>query len=332
MRPGIPVWPAMVIMIAVVTGSVPARAQDNPSKDYPSRSIAVIVPFPAGGASDVVARIVTNQMSQILGQSIIVENIAGAGGTIGSARAAAAAPDGYTLLAAAMGSHVAAPVLTPNVKYDPLADFVPIGITAHSPAVVIARKDFPAKDLKEFVAVLRQQDGAVKQAHGGIGASSHMACLLFTERIGAKPTLVAYRGSGPALNDLIGGHVDFMCEQSVSVAEAVLAGSVKAYAASAGERLATLPDVPTAKEAGIDYDMSVWAGLFAPTGVPPEIVAKLANALDETLDEPAVRETLAKLGGSIPAKAERNPAAFDRFVRSEVARWAPVLAATRTEK
>jgi tripartite-type tricarboxylate transporter receptor subunit TctC len=134
------------------------------------------------------------------------------------------------------------------------------------------------------------------------------------------------------LNDLIGGHVDFMCEQSVSVAEAVLGGSVKAYAVSAGERLTTLPDVPTATEAGINYDKSVWAGLFAPAGVPPEIVAGLADALDKALDEPAVKETLAKLGGAIPAKAERNPAAFDRFVRSEVARWAPVLAAIRTEK
>ena len=335
MRPGIGIRSAIVIMsivlIAVAAGIAPLRAQDH-AQDYPSRSITVIVPFPAGGASDVVARIATNQMSQILGQPIIVENVGGAGGTIGSARAAAAAPDGYTLLAAAMGSHVAAPVLTPNVKYNPLADFAPIGITAHSPAVVIARKDFPARDLKEFVAVLRQQGDALKQAHGGIGASSHMACLLFTEQIGAKPTLVAYRGSGPALNDLIGGHVDFMCEQSVSVAEAVLAGSVKAYAVSAGERLATLPDVPTAKEAGIDYDMSVWAGLFAPTGVPPEIVARLADALDKALDEPAVKETLAKLGGSIPAKAERNPAAFDRFVRSEVARWAPVLAAIRKDQ
>jgi tripartite-type tricarboxylate transporter receptor subunit TctC len=330
MRPGIGIRPAIIIMsviMIVAAGSVPALAQD-----YPSRSITVIVPFPAGGASDVVARIVTNQMSEILGQPIIVENVGGAGGSIGSARAAAAAPDGYTLLAAAMGSHVAAPVLTPSVKYDPLADFVPIGITAHSPAVVIARKDFPAQDLKEFVAVLRQQGDAVKQAHGGIGASSHMACLLFTEQIGAKPTLVAYRGSAPALNDLIGGHVDFMCEQSVSVAEAVLAGSVKAYAVSSAERLATLPDVPTAKGAGIDYDMSIWAGLFAPIGVPREIVAKLADALDKTLDEPAVQETLAKLGGSAPAKAERNPAAFDRFVRSEVARWAPVLGTIRTEK
>jgi tripartite-type tricarboxylate transporter receptor subunit TctC len=327
MKPNNGISPAIVIATLFVASVMPVHAQD-----YPSRSITVIVPFPAGGASDVVARIVTNQMSRTLGQSIIIENVSGAGGTIGSARAAAAAPDGYTLLAAAMGSHVAAPVLTPNVKYDPLVDFVPIGITAHSPAVVIARKDFPAQDLKEFVAILRQQGGAVRQAHGGIGASSHMACLLFTAEIGAKPTLVAYRGSGPALNDLVGGHVDFMCEQSVSVADQVLAGSVKAYAVSAGERLATLPNVPTAREAGINYEMSVWAGLFAPKGVSPEVIARLADALDKALDEAVVRETLARLGGSIPAKAERNPAAFDRFVRSEIARWAPILAATRVEQ
>ena len=279
-----------------------------------------------------VARIVTNQISKILGQSIIIENIGCAGGTLGSARVAAAAPDGYTLLAAAMGSHVAAPVLTPNLKYDPIADFVPIGVTAHSPAVVIARKDFPAQDLKQFVATLRQQGDAVKEAHGGIGASSHMACLLFTAEIGAKPTLVAYRGSGPALNDLMGGHVDFLCEQSVSVAEQVLAGSVKAYAVSAPERLAMLPDVPTAKEAGVNYQMSVWSGLFAPKRVPPDVISRLADALDKALDEPVVRDRLLQLGASIPAKAERKPEVFDRFVRAEIARWAPILTATRTEK
>jgi tripartite-type tricarboxylate transporter receptor subunit TctC len=327
MKPTVGVLPAIVIAMAFVAGIVPARAQD-----YPSRSITVIVPFPPGGASDVVARIVTNQMSRTLGQSFIIENVSGAGGTVGGARVAAAAPDGYTLLAAAMGSHVAAPVLTPNVRYDPVADFVPIGITAHSPAVVVARKDFPAHDLNEFVAVLRQQGGAVRQAHGGIGASSHMACLLFTAEIGAKPTLVAYRGSGPALNDLVGGHVDLLCEQSVSVAESALAGSVKAYAVSAAERLATLPDVPTAREAGINYEMSVWAGLFAPKGTSPEVVARLAVALDKALDEPVVRERLAQLGGAIPAKAERNPAAFDRFVQSEIARWASILTANRAEK
>jgi len=321
------VWSIICIAMALVAGIGPAHAQD-----YPSRPVTVVVPFPPGGASDVVARIVTNQMAAILGHSFVIENVSGAGGTVGSARVAAAAPDGYTLLAAAMGSHVAAPVLTPNLKYDPQTDFMPVGITAHSPAVVIARKDFPARDLKEFVAMLRQQGGAVKQAHGGIGASSHMACLLFTAEIGAKPTLVAYRGSGPALNDLVGGHVDFLCEQSVSVAESVLAGSVKAYAVSAAERLAMLPDVPTAKEAGVNYQMSVWAGLFAPKGTPPEAIAKLADALDKALDEPLVRERLAQLGGAAPAKAERTPAAFDGFVRSEIARWAPILAATKTEK
>jgi tripartite-type tricarboxylate transporter receptor subunit TctC len=327
MKPCIGARLAFVIAAAFAAGVMPVRAQD-----YPSRSITVIVPFPAGGASDVVARIVTNQMSKTLGQSIIVENVGGAGGTLGSARAAAAEPDGYTLLAAAMGSHVAAPVLTPNVKYDPVADFVPIGFTAHSPAVIIARKDFPARDMKEFVAILRQQGGALKQGHGGVGASSHMACLLFTAEIGAIPTLVAYRGSAPALNDLVGGHVDFMCEQSVSVAETVLSGAVRAYAVSASERLANLPDVPTAKEAGINYEMSVWAGLFAPKGTPSAVIARLADAVDKALDEASVRQTLAQLGGAIPAKAERNPAAFDRFVRAEVARWSPILAATRTEK
>jgi tripartite-type tricarboxylate transporter receptor subunit TctC len=318
---------AIVVALAVVAGIAPARAQA-----YPSRTITVVVPFPAGGASDVVARIVTNQMSKILEQSIVIENVGGAGGTLGSARVAAAPPDGYTLLAAAMGSHVAAPVLTTNIKYNPLSDFVPIGITADSPAVVIARKDFPAQDLKEFVAVLRQQGDAVKQAHGGIGSSSHMACLLFTTEIGAKPTLVPYRGSGPALNDLDGGHVDFMCEQSVSVADQVLAGSIKAYAVSAPERLAMLPNVPTAREAGINYDMSIWAGLFAPKGVPPEVITRLADALGKALDEPKVRDTLARLGGSVPTKAERSPAAFDRFVRSEIARWAPILTAVKAEK
>jgi tripartite-type tricarboxylate transporter receptor subunit TctC len=327
MKPGIGVRLSIVIATAFVAGAMPVCAQDSPS-----RSITVIVPFPAGGASDVVARIVTNQMSKILGQSIIVENVGGAGGTLGSARAATAEPDGYTLLAAAMGSHVAAPVLTPNVKYDPLADFVPIGVTAHSPAVIIARKDFPARDLKEFIAILWQQGGAVKQAHGGVGASSHMACLLFTAELSVKPTLVAYRGSAPALNDLIGGYVDFMCEQSVSVAETVRAGAVRAYAVSASERLTNLPDVPTAREAGINYEMSVWAGLFAPKGTSPAVVTKLADALDKALDEASVRQTLAQLGGSIPAKAERTPAAFDRFVRAEVARWTPILAAIRTEK
>jgi tripartite-type tricarboxylate transporter receptor subunit TctC len=258
---------------------------------------------------------------------MVIENVAGAGGTLGSARVAAAQPDGYTLLAGSMGSHVAAPVLTPNVKYDSERDFEPIGLTAHSPAVIVARKDFPARNVGEFIAYLKENGEKVKQAHGGIGASSHMACLMFNQALGIRPTLVAYRGTAPAMNDLVGGHVDFLCEQSVSVAEQVAAGTVKAYVVSANQRLAALPDIPSAKEAGINYQMSIWAGVFAPKGTPKEIVAKLATALDKALDDPSVRRRLADLGGSIPAKQERTPASFTRLVKAEIARWSPMLKA-----
>jgi tripartite-type tricarboxylate transporter receptor subunit TctC len=283
------------------------------------------VPFPAGGPSDVVARIVTEHMGRTLGQQMIIENVGGAGGTLGGARVAAASPDGYTLLAGSMGSHVAAPVLTPNIKYNPETDFIGIGFTAHSPAVIVARKDFPAKDIKEFIAYVKQNGDKVKQAHGGVGASSHMACLLFTSELGLKPTLVAYRGTGPAVNDLVGGHVDFLCEQSVSVAEQIKGGSAKGYVASSNERLAALPNVPSAKEAGIKYQMSIWAGIFAPKGTPKNIIAKLAAALDKALDDAAVVKRLGDLGASIPSKSERNPASFDRLVKSEMVRWKPIL-------
>ena len=313
-----PAFAAGVMAVCAVTA--PIRAQD-----FPNHSVTVVVPFPAGGPSDVVARIVADQMGKVLGHTLVIDNIGGAGGTLGSGRVAAATPDGYTLLAGSMGSHVAAPVLTPNIKYDPARDFIPIGPTAHSPAIVVARKDFPAKDLKEFVTLLKSGGATLKQAHGGIGASSHMACLLFTSEIGAKPTLVAYRGTGPAMNDLIGGHVDFFCEQSVSVAEQARSGAVKAYGVSAAERLTSLPDVPTAKEFGVNYLMSIWAGIFAPKDTPTPIVARLADALDKALDDDGVKQRINSLGGSIPERRERSPAAFDAYVKTEIARWAPVL-------
>ena len=290
-----------------------AAPSELSAQSYPSRSITV-------------ARIVTDHMSKTLGQQLVIENVGGAGGTLGSARVAAAAPDGYTLLAGSMGSHVSAPVLTPNLKYDP-QDFTAIGYTAHSPAVIAARKDFPAKDAKEFVAYLKKNGDKVKEAHGGVGASSHMACLVFNSALDIKPTLVAYRGTGPAVNDLVGGHIDFLCEQSVSVAEQIKAGTIKGYVVASQQRLAVLPDVASAKEAGIKYDMSIWAGIFAPKGVNKEVVDKLAAALNKALDDPAVQKRLADLGGSLPTKAERNPATFDRLVKAEIVRWSPILKA-----
>jgi tripartite-type tricarboxylate transporter receptor subunit TctC len=305
------------------TAVSPAFAQS-----YPKRSITVVVPFPAGGPSDVVARIVAANMSKTLGQQMVIENVGGAGGTTGSARVAAAAPDGYTLLAGSMGSHVSAPVLTPGIKYNSQRDFVPIGFTAHAPAVVVTRKDFPAANLQEFVKYLKANEGKIKQAHGGIGASSHMACLLFNSTIKVKPISVAYRGTAPALNDVIAGHVDFLCEQAVSVTGAITGGQVKALAVSADQRLPTLPNVPTAKEAGVDYRMSIWAGIFAPKGTPKPIVDRLAGALAKALDDPGVAQKLAGLGGSIPSKDERTPAKFGSFVNAQIAHWSPILKAT----
>jgi tripartite-type tricarboxylate transporter receptor subunit TctC len=318
---------ASIGLLGVAAVGVSVTTSLGPGDNYPARPITVVVPFPAGGPSDVVARVVTQQMGTILGQSLVIENVGGGGGTIGSARVAAAHPDGYTLLAGSMGSHVSAPVLAPNLKYDSDRDFVPIGFTAQSPAVIVARKDFPAKTLREFVDHLKKNRDHVKQAHGGIGASSHMACLLFTVQADVKPASVAYRGTAPALNDLIGGHVDFFCEQVVSVASQIAAGTIKAYAVSSSERLPTLPDVPTAKESGLDYQMSIWAGIFAPKGTPKPIVDKLAAALDKSLDYPGVAAKLAELGGSIPPKTERSPAKFDSFVKAEIARWSPILKA-----
>jgi tripartite-type tricarboxylate transporter receptor subunit TctC len=300
-------------------------------QSYPARPITVVVPFPAGGPSDVVARIVTEQMGKVLGQNLVIENVGGAGGTLGSGRVAAAEPDGYTLLAGSMGSHVSAPVLTPGIKYDSERDFVPVGFTAHAPAVIVARKDFPAKDLREFVDHVKKNGEQVKQAHGGIGASSHMACLLFNTAAGTRPSLVPYRGTAPAMNDLVGGHVDFFCEQAVSVAPQISSGAIKAYAMSGSERLAALPDVPTAREAGVNYQMSIWAGIFAPKGTPKPVVTKLAGALDKALDDAGVKKRIAELGGSLPAKPERNPAKFEAFVKAEIARWSPILKATKVE-
>ncbi|MFZ3250189.1 MAG: tripartite tricarboxylate transporter substrate-binding protein [Pseudolabrys sp.] len=308
---------------ALMTAGLPAIAQS-----YPTHPITMIVPYPAGGPSDVVARIMADGMSKVLGQNIVIENVGGAGGTIGTARAAGSEHDGYTLLAASMGSHVSAPALFANLKYDSTKDFEPIGLTTNAPAVVVARKDFPANDFKEFVAYLKKNGDSVKQAHGGVGSSSHMACLLFTSELGLKPNLVAYRGTGPALNDVIGGHVDFFCEQVVSVQGAVRGGTVKAYIVSGNDRSPALPDVPSAKEVGAkEFQINIWSAIFAPKDTPKPALDKLSDALNKALDDPAVAKRLLELGGTVPPKAERGPAYLANLLKTDIARWNPVLKA-----
>jgi tripartite-type tricarboxylate transporter receptor subunit TctC len=227
-----------------------------------------------------------------------------------------------------MGTHGAAPALYPKLKYDPTKDFETIGMAAGTPIIIVAKKDTPAKDLKEFIAYAKANQAKMNQAHAGVGSVSHSTGVLFDSQIGAKFTQIAYRGTGPALNDLVGGQVDFMTDQIVNLVEQIKAGSVKAYAIATPERSPALPDLPTTKEAGMpDYQVSAWNALFAPKDTPKDIVAKLNDALDKALDDAATRKRLLDLGGVIPDKAGRTSQALAKFVAEEVARWTPVLKA-----
>lgn len=314
--------------VLALAAAIGAAATGALAQDYPARPITMIVPFAAGGPTDVVARIVGDHMSRTLGQQIVVENVAGAGGTTGITRGAQAQPDGYTIMMGHMGTHGAAPALYPNLKYDPTKDFAPIGLAAGTPIVIVARKDFPASDLKGFLDHMKASGDKVNMAHAGVGSVSHSTGILFNSIIKAKPTMVAYRGTGPALNDLMANTVDYMTDQIVNVAPQILGGNIKAFAIATPERSPALPNVPTTKEAGLgEYEVSAWNAAFAPKGTPPEIVKKLNDALVKALDDETTRKRLLDLGGVIPAPAERTPEALQKLVESEVARWTPVLKA-----
>jgi tripartite-type tricarboxylate transporter receptor subunit TctC len=242
-----------------------------------------------------------------------------------------AKPDGYTLMMGHMGTHGAAPALYANLKYDPTKDFTPIGLVAETPILIVARKDFPAADLKEFIARMKDPAAKVKQAHAGVGSVSFTTCTLLNSQVKAKTIVAAYRGTGPALNDLVGGQVDYMCDQIVNLVEQVKGGSIKAYAIATAERSPALPNVPTTKEAGLpEYQVSAWNALFAPKGIPQDIAAKLSETLVQALDDPATRKRLLELGSVIPDKAGRSPQALAALVKSEVARWMPILKSAQT--
>ncbi len=304
---------------AMMTGAAQAQS-------YPNRPISMIVPFAAGGPTDIIARIVGEHMSKTLGQQIVVENVAGAGGTTGITRAAQSKNDGYTIMMGHMGTHGAAPALYPNLKYDPAKDFEPIGMAAGTPILIVAKKNFPAKDLKEMMAYLKANPDKVNQAHAGIGAVSHMTCIMFNSQLGIKPTAVPYSGTGPALNDLVSGQVDYMCDQIVNLVQQVKAGAIKAYAIATPVRSPALPDLPTTIEAGMpDYQVTAWNAIFAPKDTPKEVVTALTDALGKALDDEATKGRLLELGGVLPTKDERGGKWLGEFVTKEVARWTPVL-------
>jgi tripartite-type tricarboxylate transporter receptor subunit TctC len=295
------------------------------AQNYPSRPITLIVPFAAGGSSDVNARLLAEQMSHRLGQPIVIENIGGAGGAVALARVAAASPDGYTIVQGNSGTNTAVYLFTPDVKFAP-SDFAPIGMFNKSSAVVAIRKNFPAQDLAQFIAYAKQHPGTLNIGHSGVGSQNYLFCKAFTQAAGIDVTLVGYRGGGPALNDLIGGQIDGICDSSASVTPSIQSGLIRAIALASKTRLPHLPDVPTAAEAGLSqFEISGWYALFAPKGTPPDIIARLNAVMRASVASPDYQKRLGDLGSMPADDAEMAPAYLAAFVPQEIERFRKML-------
>ncbi|MDP9791735.1 tripartite-type tricarboxylate transporter receptor subunit TctC [Catenuloplanes nepalensis] len=293
---------------------------------YPERNITFVVPFSAGGPTDTVTRMIAEPMAAALGGRVVVQNVEGAGGTVGAGEVAQAEPDGYTVLMHHIGMSTA-PALYKNLGYAPLTDFATVGLVTEVPMTVIARKDFAPATLADLVTHVKANAGEVTLANAGIGAASHLCGLLFQSAAGVKLQEVPYQGTGPALTDLVGGQVDFMCDQTTNTTGQISAGEVKAYAVTTPERVRSLPDVPTTAEAGMPrLQVSVWHGLYVPAGTPPEVVQKLSGALRTALADPAVVEQMAKLGTAPVAAADATGEAHRARLEEQLTTWAKVIA------
>ena len=294
--------------------------------EYPDRPITIIVPFAAGGTTDVVARIMGDPMSRILKQQVVVENVTGAGGTVGVTRAKNASPDGYTILMGNLGTQAASVGLYPKLAYDPRTDFEPIMNTGGTPMLVVAKKDLPVKDFKEFITYLKANAAKMNYGTGGVGATSHLTCLYLDYLLDAKPTHVPFRGSGPALNALLSGSVDYVCDQTVGVVPTIQAGQANGLVVATPERISVVPNVPTSKEQGLpDFQAIGWNALFAPKGTPKDIVEKLNAAARAALKDENTRKRLLDLGIILPTDAEQTSAALGEHVRKEIDKWVPVI-------
>ena len=312
------------LMLAAATFallSAPAAAQD----DYPSRPITFVVPFSAGGPTDTVTRLIAEPMSKTLGQQIVVQNVAGAGGTLAAGQVATAEPDGYTILMHHIGMSTA-PTLYANLPYNPLEDFEAIGLVTEVPMTIIARKDFEPNTLQELIDYVKADPDRVTYANAGIGAASHLCGLLLQNALGVKVTEVPYQGTGPALTDLVGGQVDFMCDQTTNTTGQIQGGEVKAYAVTTPERNAALPDLPTAAEAGLpNFEVSVWHALYAPAGTPEPIIQELSAALQAALGDQNVVTRFGELGTTPVAAARATPEAHKEHLQAQIELWRPII-------
>lgn len=306
--------------IGALAVSPPAAAQN-----YPTRSLTMIVPFAAGGPTDTVARVLGQALGKVLGQTIVIENIGGAGGTLAAARAAKAAPDGYTIFINHLGQ-ATAPALYKKLPYDPIADFAPIGLATDATMVMVSRPDFPATTLADLIAYAKTKKDSISMGHAGIGAASHLCEMLFMSAIDTELTLVAYRGTAPAMTDLLGGQIELICDQATSAISNLKAGKVKAYAVTTSARVPSLPEVPTSTEAGLPaLQVSVWHGLFAPKGTPRPVIDRLAAALQAALEDPALKERFGDLATDPVARDRATPEALASHLKAETDKWGPII-------
>ncbi len=310
----------LAIACAALLYALTAAAQD-----YPTRTISLIVPFAAGGPTDTVARLMAQSMTRTLGQSVIVENAAGAGGTLGVEKVAKAKPDGYSLLLMHIGISTSVSLYR-NLRYDPQKELEPIGLITDVPMTFIAKKDFPPKDMKELITYVKANKDKVTYANAGVGAASHLCGMLFMTALQADITTVPYKGTGPAMTDLMGGQVDFMCDQTTNTTPQIKGGKVKGYAVTTRTRVKSLPDLPTVEEAGLKgFEVAVWHGLWAPAGTPKAALDKLNAALKVALKDPGLIAKFAELGTEPVAESRATPDALRAHLKSEIEKWAPVI-------
>ncbi len=303
--------------------AAPARAQD-----YPTRPITLMVPFAAGGGIDASARVQAQSLSEILGVPIVVENNGAAAGMAGSARVAHAAPDGYTMLIGNSGTHVYSQALYKKPLYDATTDFTPVGLTTESPRILLARKDLPVNDLQAFIAYARQNQGKMQYGSAGVGSGTHLPCALLTMTMGVEITHVPYRGAGPAMQDLIAGRIDYMCDTIQTGAAQAKAGTVKGIAVMAPKRVSVIPDLPTTGEQGLPgVEATVWNAFFLPKGTPDPIVRRLNKATRDMLETPALRKRLEDFGLDIVPPEQRTPEYLAKFLPEDIARWSKVIKA-----
>ena len=295
------------------------------AQDYPTRTVTMMVPYAAGGPTDTVARVLAQAMTKPLGHTVIVENRPSAGGILAPQVVKNAKPDGYTILIHHIGM-ATIPTLYRNAGFDPQKDFEFIGLVNEVPMTIIAKPTMAAKDFKEFLAYIKANKDKVSYANAGIGAASHLCGLLFMSAIQTDFLTVPYKGTGPAMNDLVGGQVDFMCDQTTSTTGQIKGGKVKAYAVTSAKRLSTLPDLPTLDEQGVKgADVGIWHGLYAPKGTPKPVIDKLVSALQAAMKDPAVQSKFTELGAvSFPAD-KQNPKALEAHLKSEIDKWAPII-------